>query len=301
MIPYGKKTYTAKLWKPGLIPHFFNLATDLSEPNFSLCTSGLPVNGNISAYSLNIFTPMQQCKLILALLCISQAIFAQKTDSTKQNEHLALYRRALEYNDLGSAAYSLTGYLLHGGEEKFNDTLALVYYNMNNLGGAYKLAGEINAKDPKNVTALTLLADISGRAGEVKKSLEWYEKLVEIAGSPYNYYQLATKQFVLERNLECKQSLQKVIADSAQAKEQKVRLDIGEGYGEDVPVLAAAMNMMGAIAYKEKDNTAAAGWYTKAISVFPQFVIAKQNLEELKKPATPAKPGATTKPPVKKT
>lgn len=233
---------------------------------------------------------MKHASLVL-LLCLfaTPLLFAQDAEKAKQEEYLSLYRRALGYNDLSSAAYALNAYLHHGGDAKFNDSLALVFYNMNNLGGAYKLAGEINTKDPKNVTALTLLADISGRAGEVKKSLEWYEKLVELSPSPYNHYQLATKQFVLERSLECKQSLQKAIADSAQAKQQMVRLDIGEGYGEDVPVLAAAMNMMGAIAYKEKDKVAAAEWYNKAIAAFPQFVIAKQNLEELKKPATPAK------------
>ena len=109
---------------------------------------------------------------------------------------------------------------------------------------------------------------------------------------------MATKQFILERSLECKQSLQKAIADSAQAKQQMVRLDIGEGYGEDVPVLAAAMNMMGAITYKEKDNKAAEDWYKKAIEAHPDFVIARQNLDELKKPA--AKPGTPAKPPVRK-
>lgn len=233
---------------------------------------------------------MKHASLVL-LLCLfaTPLLFAQDAEKAKQEEYLSLYRRALGYNDLSSAAYALNAYLHHGGDGKFNDSLALVFYNMNNLGGAYKLAGEINTKDPKNVTALTLLADISGRAGEVKKSLEWYEKLVELSPSPYNHYQLATKQFVLERSLECKQSLQKAIGDSAQAKQQMVRLDIGEGYGEDVPVLAAAMNMMGAIAYKEKDKVAAAEWYSKAIAAFPQFVIAKQNLEELKKPATPVK------------
>ena len=241
---------------------------------------------------------MKQIVSLLSLCLFAMPIlYAQDSSKTKQEEYLGLYRRALGYNDLSSAANALNGYLYHGGDGKFNDSLALVFYNMNNLGGAYKLAGEINTKDPKNVTALTLLADISGRAGEVKKSLEWYEKLVELAPSPYNHYQLATKQFVLERSLECKQSLQKAIADSAQARQQMVRLDIGEGYGEDVPVLAASMNMMGAIAYKEKDNAAAADWYKKAIAAFPQFVIAKQNLEELKKPATPA---GSAKPPVKK-
>ena len=237
--------------------------------------------------------------LLLTLTGISLS-YAQAPDKAKLDEYLSLYRRALQYNDLGSAAFSLTSYLHHGGDAAFQDTLALVYYNMNNLGGAYRLAGEINEKNPKNATALTLLADISGRAGEVKKSLEWYEKLVEVAPAPFNFYQLATKQFVLERNLECKQSLQKVIADSAQAREQQVRLDIGEGYGEDVPVLAAAMNMLGALAYKEKNEALAESWYKRAVEVHPDFIIAKQNLEDLKKPKEPAKPTTPAKPPVKK-
>jgi tetratricopeptide (TPR) repeat protein len=250
-----------------------------------------PIQKIFRIFAKQKFTRSMKHASLVLLLCLfaTPLLFAQDAEKAKQEEYLSLYRRALGYNDLSSAAYALNAYLHHGGDAKFNDSLALVFYNMNNLGGAYKLAGEINTKDPKNVTALTLLADISGRAGEVKKSLEWYEKLVELSPSPYNHYQLATKQFVLERSLECKQSLQKAIADSAQAKQQMVRLDIGEGYGEDVPVLAAAMNMMGAIAYKEKDKVAAAEWYNKAIAAFPQFVIAKQNLEELKKPAAPAK------------
>jgi tetratricopeptide (TPR) repeat protein len=243
----------------------------------------------------------KMCFVTVCFLFFAGMAFAQKADTARQNEYLGLYRRALAYNDLGSAAYAVGAYLYNGGNAAFNDTLALIYYNMNNLGGAYRIAGEINEKDPKNATALTLLADISGRAGEVKTSLEWYEKLIAVAPSAFNQYQLATKQFILERNLECRQSLQKVIADSAEAKEQKVRLDIGEGYAEEVPVLAAAMNMMGALAYKEKDNAKAKEWYEKAVAIFPDFVIAKQNLEELKKGAEQAKPATPAKPAPKKT
>ncbi len=238
--------------------------------------------------------------LVFTLLYMSIAAQAQTDVKVKQDEYLSIYRRALNYTDFSSAALALTGYLQYGGDSAYNDTLALVYYNMNNLNGAYKIATEINQKDAKNLTALTLLADISGRAGEVKTSLEWYEKLCALSPGAFNHYQLATKQFVLERNLECKQILQKVLADSTDAMQQKVRLDIGEGYGEDVPVLAAAMNMLGAIAFKEKDPKVAEAWYAKAVAAFPEFIIAKQNLEELKKPATPTKPGTTTKPPVKK-
>jgi len=225
-----------------------------------------------------------------------QVGYAQTTPVKTDNQDLALYRRALKYSDLSSAAFALTQYLHKGGDSTFQDTLALIYYNMNNLQGAYKMSGEINQQNPKNVTALSLLADISGRAGEVKTSLEWYEKLVVLSPEAYNHYQLATKQFVLERNLECRQSLQKVIADSAAAKQQKVRLDVGEGYGEDVPVLAAAMNMLGALAYKEKNTALAEDWYAKAVAVFPEFVIAKQNLDSLKKEAAGGKSQPAGKP-----
>ncbi|HXW01154.1 MAG TPA: hypothetical protein VEC93_22275 [Anaerolineae bacterium] len=240
--------------------------------------------------------------LLITLLsfCSIHAAWAQAPDKNKQDEYLSLFRRTLQYNDLGSAAYALNGYLQSGGDSTYVDSLALVYYNMNNLAGAFRLATEIQAKEPKSVTALTLLADISGRAGEVKKSLEWYEKLVEVMPSAYNYYQLATKQFILERNMECRESLGKVLADSSTAMEQKVRLDIGEGYGEDVPVLAAAMNMMGALAYKEKNTDQAKSWYQRAVNVFPNFVIAKQNLDELNKPKEKPAPAGQAKPPVKK-
>lgn len=238
-------------------------------------------------------------QLMLLALCtgmLTVAAVAQNATAKQDNEDLSLYRRALKYSDLSSAAFALGRYLHKGGDSTFQDTLALIYYNMNNLQGAYKLAGEINQQNAKNVTALSLLADISGRAGEVKTSLDWYEKLVVLSPEAYNYYQLATKQFVLERNLECRQSLQKVIADSAAAKQQKVRLDVGEGYGEDVPVLAAAMNMLGALAYKEKNTALAEEWYTKAVAVFPDFVIAKQNLDSLKKEAAGGKPQPAGKP-----
>jgi tetratricopeptide (TPR) repeat protein len=232
---------------------------------------------------------------LLSMLSFSltSALIAQ--ENTLKPAYLEIYRHAIRYNDLNTAAYALTGLLLQGDNESFRDTLSLVYYNMNNFPGAYKLAGEINEKNPENITALTLLADITGKAGEVKTSLEWYEKLCKLNANPYNHYQLASKQFILERNLECKQSLKKILEDTANANQIKVRLEIGEGYGEDVTVMAAALNMMGAVAYREKDIKGAEEWYRKAVQSFPDFVIAKQNLEELLKPvAKPEtkKPGA---------
>lgn len=234
--------------------------------------------------------------LLHSALCITMNLgctTANAADSTaliqKQGENLQIYRRAIGYNDMGTAATALVTYLNAGGNAIYRDSLAIVYYNLNNFNGAYKLANELYTADNKNSTALTLLADISSRGGETKVSLEWYEKLCVLNSTPYNHYQLASKQFLLERKLECRQSLQKVITDSAEALKQPVSMEVSSGYFEQVPTLAAAYNMMGVLAFNDKKKDEAAIFYNKAIGVAPNFVIAKQNLDALK-------PGVSSKP-----
>jgi tetratricopeptide (TPR) repeat protein len=219
------------------------------------------------------------------LVCLAAPAVADSlATKAKQDEHLAVYRTALVYNDMGTAATALVSYLNLGGNTQFRDTLAMVYYNQNNLAGAYKMANEQFAKNDKNVTALTLLADISGQTNDAKTSLDWYEKLCVLNKMPYNHYQLATKQFALERKLECKQSLMKIMEDTATAKQQKVTMQIGQGYSESAPVLAAAYNMLGVLAFQENKLPEAKQLYLNALKYYPDFVIAKQNLEALNKP-----------------
>lgn len=219
---------------------------------------------------------------------------AQRADSIAQQSYLQVYRRAIQYDDMPSAAYALTNYLMLGGSSHFKDTLAVVYYRSGNANGAYKLANELFESNPKDVAALTLLADISGRAGDTKTSLDWYEKLCPLAPDPFNYYQLATRQFLLERIGECRSSLNKVVSDSLKARQQSVNLEIGPGQNENVPVLAAAYNMLGALAYRDKKTEEAKHYYELAVKEFPDFVIARQNLEGMK-PKAPSRPSAAGK------
>lgn len=240
---------------------------------------------------------MHKYLLVALLLNTAGALYAQKPDSmetaTKQQAYLQVYRKALQYDDLSSAAYALTNYLMQGGQPTFRDTLAVVYYRIGNLNGAYKLAKEINEGDAKNVTALTILADISGRAGDTKASLDWYEKLCALSPSPFNFYQLATRQFILERIGECRNSLQKIVADSAKARQEQVSLEIQQGRSENVPALAAAYNMLGALAFRDNQPAEAKKFYELAVKEFPDFVIARQNLEGLKTKPAATKPAAT--------
>ena len=251
-----------------------------------------------------ILVPMKKFTCSIFILFIATFLysnsFAKVADSTalkmKQDENLLVYKKALTYNDMPTAAMALVSYLTFGGDINYTDSLAVVYYNMNNFGGSYKIATDSYGRNNKNVGALTLLADISGQTNDAKTSLEWYEKLCPLNPIPFNYYQLATKQFSLERKMECRQSLSKVLADSAAAVKQTVNLQIGQGYNETVPVLAAAYNMLGVMAFKENNIADARKYYNAALRVFPEFAIAKQNIEAMNKPAgSPKKPAAGSK------
>jgi len=225
----------------------------------------------------------------LFAISFCNGVLANTADSTsmkmKQDEYLQVYKKALTFNDMPTAAMSLVSYLTFGGDINYNDSLAVVYYNMNNFGGSYKIANESYTRNNKNVTALSLLADISGQTNDAKTSLEWYEKLCPLNPLPFNYYQLATKQFSLERKMECKQSLSKVLADTAAATKQTVSLQVAQGYNETVPVLAAAYNMLGVMAFKDNNSAEAKQYYNAALKTFPEFAIAKQNLDAMNKPA----------------
>ncbi len=68
-------------------------------------------------------------------------------------------------------------------------------------------------------------------------------------------------------------------------------MDLGNGQTEEVPIYAAGCNMMGALAYKDKDMVQAKDWYQKAITSFPSFIIAAENMKGLteeQQPKTPA-------------
>jgi tetratricopeptide (TPR) repeat protein len=238
---------------------------------------------------------MKKIKLLFFMAAIGTYSFAATpADSARiRKESMDLYKFAMGYNDLTTAAQSLSQYLLNGGDANFKDSLAIIYYELNNLAGAYKISNEQYTVNNKNVTALTLLADITGRGRDAKISLDWYDKLCAVNPTPFNWYQLATKQFTIERKLECRQSLNKIIADSTAAAKQNVTLDIGNGYSENVPAIAAAYNMLAVLEFQDKKTEEAKKLYNKAIALFPDFVIAKQNLQALSKPA--AKPVAKPK------
>ena len=109
---------------------------------------------------------------------------------------------------------------------------------------------------------------------------------------------MATEQFQLERFGECLASIDQIIA-SPDADKQKVNIPV-QNRTQTVPMKAAAYNIKGICAAQLNQPDAAKDNLKKAIELFPDFVLAKANLEAIDKKGTDnktaAKPAGTTAP-----
>src|SRR5579863_3354778 len=192
------------------------------------------------------------------------------------------YKAALKNYDLQAATVALYNMLaLKPERTDLNDSLALLYFAGERYAQAYLVGQAIVTSDPKRNDMLELVAVSKQNLGLIKESLADYEKLYAAQKSVYYLYQMATLQYQLKRYGECVASLDQIIS-SPEAEKQKVNIRI-QGGSQDVPMKAAAYNIKGICAVDLNQKEAAKENFDKALSLFPDFVLAKGNLDALKK------------------
>lgn len=220
---------------------------------------------------------MKCITVLLSLFFIAASVAAQTP--TKQH-YLDLYKRALKYNDTRTAITALNGYLILGDDIAYKDTLGYIYYLAGDYYSSLLLTKEVIDVTPENLNALERIASCYNQLGDLKQTVDNYEKLVPKTKNPYHYYQLAVAQFQLKRIAECAQNLQRAIADTS-SRRMPVAFNVAEGQMQNVPVMAAAYNMLGVIQMEGKNYADARKLINKAIEVYPDFVGAQQNIVAL--------------------
>ncbi|HLP50480.1 MAG TPA: hypothetical protein VK154_06315 [Chitinophagales bacterium] len=198
-----------------------------------------------------------------------------------------VYKTALKNYDLQAATIALYNMqALKPERTDLNDSLALLYFAGERFAQSYLIGEEIVKADPKRNDMLELVAVSKQNLGLVKEALTDYEKLYAADKSVFYLYQMATLQYQLKRYGECVASLDQIIANP-DADKQKVNIRV-QGGGQEVPMKAAAFNVKGICAMELNQEEAAKQNFTKAIEIFPDFALAKGNMDAItKKKATP--------------
>jgi tetratricopeptide (TPR) repeat protein len=208
---------------------------------------------------------------------------ASKPTSAEGEVFNQMYRMALRYNDPSVALLSLYHRIAENPQEtSLKDSLMGLYFALNQYTQALSVVQDLKASNYENLRTLEVEA-LSFRAlGRPKESLAAYEKLYEKTKQVYHLYQIASIQYQLKRLGECIASLNDVILNPEAAKE-KVSIAYSQEQSQQVIIQAAAHNIRGVVYQDQKLFAEARADYEAALKLAPDFVLARNNLEALKK------------------
>ncbi len=236
--------------------------------------------------------------LMLTLITGSSLLFAQTGGTTDPFEtQMRVYKAALKNYDFQTAINAL--YVMEAIKPErtdLNDSIAILYFEDERYAQATVVAQAIINSDPKRNDMLEMVAVSKQKLGMVKESLSDYEKLYAVDKQVFYLYQIATLQFQLERFGECLASIDQIVS-SPDADKQKVNIPV-QNRTQLVPMKAAAYNIRGICAAQLNQPEAAKENLNKALEIFPDFILAKANLDAINKKsdtkaAAPVKPGTT--------
>ena len=206
----------------------------------------------------------------------------QQVSQTVETE-ISVYNQAMRFGDYDAARYALyTLRAKHPENISYLDSLIRIYFITGNWAQCIFAGTDYNAKDTSNVGVMEMMAISNSNLARNKDALELYEKIYGKSRQLYHAYQIAVHQYIMQRYGECAQTIDLIVNDTTSATEL-INIDIDKGKGQQVPIRASALNLRGVLLKEINMNAKAKENFEAALQLAPDFVLAKNNLEEMKK------------------
>jgi len=191
-----------------------------------------------------------------------------------------VYRQAMQNSDTDIAIQALYDIIaVQPSQQHWQDSIALLYVQQK----AYRQAIRVSDKKLQTMPDDTLMLKVQAISykalGNSKNALEAYEKLYPLTKNIYHLYEIATTQYGMTRLQECLQTAQS-IHRHPELGAAKVNLNFNKQQ-QVVPLKAATYNIQGVVAKDLDKKSEAKTFFEQALQVFPDFALAKGNLEEV--------------------
>ena len=196
------------------------------------------------------------------------------------DHEIKLYHQAIKFGDVGTAIHAMQSLLVwDSSHTSYYDTLAVLYFHSQNYAQAVQAAQEVLDKDPNNEKLLQVAAHACQILERFDMAIVYYTKIASVKPSPVVNYELASCYFYLKDNKNVMANSDKVMADKS-SDTMKVNITFNNGQErQDVPVKAACYNLLGTMYMTDHKKEDALTNYNKALEIFPQFGLAKQNVD----------------------
>jgi tetratricopeptide (TPR) repeat protein len=240
----------------------------------------------------------------LALFVSVLNVFAQKSKKEEPAQtqpqapavetDITIYNSAMKYGDYDAARFALYSLMAkHPENISYLDSLIRIYFMTGNWAQCILTGNEYMKKDTGNVDLMELVAVSNSNLSRNKEALDLYEKLYRKTGHLYHAYQVAVHQYIMQRYGECAQMIDIIVNDTASAKEL-ININAEENQSQQVPIRASALNLRGVMLKEINMPEKAKENFEAALKIAPDFILAKNNIELMKKESEPKQANKTT-------
>lgn len=216
--------------------------------------------------------------IYLATFLITLSVVSQNTSVAFEKSKLTL---AKKYSDQPAAISSIYNIIaLEGPQSTYKDTLAIMYFNSRKHVSCYLVVEDILKTKPNNQNLMEMKAISLESMGALEKAIETYEAILSTSNSNYHAYKIAGLQLALNKFDEAFASARKAdqLPDSGK---YEVTFQVNKNYNQSVKLKPAIAYLQGMIEMAMKKNEEAKLSFEKAVSLFPDFVLAKSKLTTL--------------------
>jgi len=190
-------------------------------------------------------------------------------------------RQALIYGDQATATTMMYNLIsLEGDKSSYKDSLAYLYFNRRSYLSCYLSATDALKNNPNNIEILEMSSFSLESLGAKEKAIETYRKLMAITNNNFHAFKIAGLQFELSKIVEAYSSIKKAEKITDKGTEN-ITYPINKNYNQSVPLKASIQYLKGIIEVGMNSKENAKLSFQKAISLFPEFILAKEGLEDL--------------------
>jgi len=218
---------------------------------------------------------MKKIVLIVSLV-FGFSMFAQnESNIALEKQKLNQSKLFSDTNVLISSMYNIIA--LEGENSTYKDSLAYVYFNERNYVSCFLVANDVLKRNPDNEQMLEIKAISLESVGALDKAIEAYQALFVKTNNNYHVYKIAGMQLGLKKFDEALLSVKKAdqLADTGKIK---VAFQVNKNYNQQVALKAAIAYLEGIIFENLEKKKEAKIAFERAVSLFPDFVVAKSKL-----------------------
>jgi tetratricopeptide (TPR) repeat protein len=222
---------------------------------------------------------MKKYYITLSALLAFMSFYAQEQKDTSLEKQIM--RQSLAYGDSDIATNSLYAIIAkEGANSTYKDSLAYLYYGARKYSSCFMVCTDILSKDGDKQDILEMQAISLESLGVLDKAVQSYAKLTIKSNNNFHAYKMANIYYGLKKYKESLMAINKA-EELKDTGELNVSYSINKNHSQQVPLKAAIANLKGLIQFAMEDNTAAKVSFERAISLYGDFVFAKENLQAL--------------------